>query len=869
MLGSEMRTAVLPARVICPLCTEDSLHVYKDQAVAGYWYWCPRCRFAGDAIELAAKAWKISPPAAVLKLAALGIPFPHGMDDQMIRGYVEDHIEYRRRVDGFWRETMACSLPLAGPLALFARRLSIPSVRPHDWPLRGGQFVGVTDRRKVLAFFQPAQDLNRRGENGSNRMFVGSGWDQLIAIVHHDLPGRIRGFLLIGREARNPEDYVYRRVLSLTGSPAGQDHGIAMLESVLQPHPDFGDQRFCCLDPAEALRLQLTHLAEHSQPLPLTGGWGNDASLAWSMLQWKPTVLFGAAVAPAEAARLFRHARHMQAAVATVPTVGQRPRDVLRAAGREAARWSVALEAQLAARPSYEAEEVLLQVGMDRVETGRFLGECHPDVRAKAGGILAPGTGPSTVSSGKRTVSEVDGTWRDVQTGTTVSDVIVRIDRIVHRKLSGRIMYEGTLRRRGEEAPFSVDQATIEAGAASWFRRFCPSVGLGSPLVASGWARRLFQIAQLFHEPVVVEAEGVLGWDDVRNAFVFPSFAIEMGGAVVEHESVPGETALNLPVPHGLDAAAVEAFSVRDDSIRLGWAATVAVAAAVTAPVFGLAPGSIAFHGYGDKHVTVPTARALGCPVIEVTKYLAATIEKIMRARESYRWPVVAAFGEGRRDADRVGMQLPEGVVCRVGTWTAEVLSLLGGWTLVEVPTPDASTLPTTTHGPSLLINYLVHFCRNRPQLGDDGLLAAILWDMAAWFAEQGGAAKTVHAAAPLLRAPEQGRFADRFAYLLTRMYDEGNIELCRTDKAGYPSQPVLAVLPGRELHVPRSGISRALARHGAPSLDPALVTRRLAASGVLLREEEHCDHPGWVVPEQWWYDRLTKYRKRDQEGLL
>jgi hypothetical protein len=873
LLGSTMRAAALPARATCPLCSNNTLQVYKDAILGGQWYWCPGCDFAGDSIQLAAVKWGMSPDSAILKLMAAGVRFPAEVDDDAIAGYLADHVDRIEKIDAFWQAARRNTEPLRGPLLAFGRGLGIPGVRPRDWLTRGGQFVGVADRHDVVRCFQAGQgtEQNPRLEEGGHRIFKGKNWDQVVMIAHHDLPGRLRGLLLIGREAKYPDDFIYRRVGVPVNLAGLADPGVSMLDAILTPNVEFGDMIFLCTDPVEAVRLQLAHLAENGRPLPLVGTWGITPSVAWDVLPHRPSVTFGPESTAIEAGRLVRQARKLRGTVGRPPTrPGRSPRDVLRAVARDAVSWNTKLESHLESRPPHEAETVFLAVAMEPGDAARFLRDCRPENAAKVAGLSSVAGSIRSVEVGKCAISEVDGVWKKAKTGEMVSDTIIRVTRIVSQKRQGRILFEGTLTRRGKEVPFVIDRNTTEHAPAMWIRRVALEAGLGMPNLSPSWGRKLFRAAQLFHEPTFVETDGVLGWDDARNVFAFPSFVIAADGHVEANDAalVGPHPALRFAPPDGFSPEQLDALSVEDETTRLLWATAAVVAAQAIAPSLGLEPTSAAFYGFGAVHAMPAAATAMGCASIILAQQASITIARYVAAREAYNWPVMLNnTGHGRED--HLVSTLPPGVVHRVGEWTAAVLSIAGGWAVVEVRDRDISILPITKNGPFVLPNYIRHFCADRPYVDGESLVDAVLGDMAAWFGARGGNAGAVRRAAEIVRADDPTRAADRFADMVARMYYAGDLESTRADMgAAEPYRPALTVLPDGLLHVPGPAIARVLARRRAPDLDAALVTRGLSAAGVLVAESDHGGHPGWVVREQWWSDRLVLWRAHNRDSV-
>jgi hypothetical protein len=850
------------------MCTEDLLQVYKDRTFGGQWYWCPKCRFAGDSIELAARVWRIGIEAAVLKLMTVGVRFPADVDDSAIADYARGHVGTRARIEALWQAASTGTDMLPDVLGVFARGLGIPATRPPDWSRRGGQFIGVLDWLPVIRCFQPAQIVDDRvRQSGGDRIFKGKGWGPLLVIPYRDLPGRICGLLMIGREARYPEDFIYKSSFAIRRCEADQEYGVSMLEAILRPHPTLGNTVFACTDAALAIRLQLAHFIEHGYPLPLVGTWGDATSRVWEMLPARPTIVFGPEEKPREVARLLRLAQRAGRVSRIVQTAGQRPSDVLKLAEKNALDWPVCLEDHLQARPAHEAEELFLALNMTQADATRFLRDCHPQARAKLSGLVNVENLVRTVEYGRRQVVEEGGLWKDARSGELFSDVVIVVERVIHQRRSRRIVLEGVIRRKGVEAPFVIDQLMYENHhhVRDILRTICLDAGLGMPVIAVNWARRLLDIAQLFRPATFLEVEGVLGWDDASNAFVFPKFALAIGGSVQPGAAsgTADQPGLRFEPPDGLTPGQIEALSSGDISTRLFWATAAAVLAAAVAPCLGLAPPSTALTGFGAVHTLGPLASSLGCPVIEARHGdRTGAVTRIAVAQRDCTWPIAATTTD--RSADRFAANLPSGSVCRVGTWTADVLALLGGWTVVDATDRGVTALSALRHGPAMVVNYLRHFCVDRPPLTGN-LVNALLADLTAWFVGLGGRAQAVWQAAALLRVDDPDRFADRFAELVARAVYEGDLESIRADLGDKSRLPALASLGDGLIHIPRQGIARALTRRETPPLDGTTVTRRLDAAGVLVDERDHDGQPGWVIPEPWWTERSDRWKEHNR----
>ena len=341
------------------------LTTYADATLGGAWFHCTGCAFAGDALALAARAWRLDPLAAAARLVELGAA-TGPIDDDLVAA----HAAWYAGWDGVARFWAACDPPGRGPRqrrgrpapgAGWAWRTSAcPS---QYWPTGGGRIVGFTDRRAVDGYFQPGTLAGRleRSPDGYRRTtvsggcatFRGPGWDALVVVPFWDLPGRIAGFLFIGRGGDPATDYVYRRVPPL-GSRGGRgagshgrgtrrrDGGLAFLPGLLArprwPQADGeGDRPAVIVSDVEpALRLQLRHLDDHDEPLPLVVPWEGPS--------YGPTAAWGRCRRAASSAgggptRRCWRGRGRSAPTSTRPTRRRRSPTAPGQAWRCAARW--------------------------------------------------------------------------------------------------------------------------------------------------------------------------------------------------------------------------------------------------------------------------------------------------------------------------------------------------------------------------------------------------------------------------------------------------------------------------------------------------------------------------------------------------
>ena len=169
----------------------------------------------------------------------------------------------------------------------------------QSWRNGPGRLVGALPYLEAEACFSPGAIANSLRHsavpfNGSgSRIFQGGGWGEVLAIAHFDLPGRVCGFLFVGRDGRT-SDRVFKSTYRLT-STQRPEGGLAGLETVERSNGEFGHDVLAVADPLLAVRLQVRHAISHTRPLPMVAWCDQPQALtkyAWRTLSDKKVVVW-------------------------------------------------------------------------------------------------------------------------------------------------------------------------------------------------------------------------------------------------------------------------------------------------------------------------------------------------------------------------------------------------------------------------------------------------------------------------------------------------------------------------------------------------------------------------------------------------
>jgi hypothetical protein len=298
LLDLPVSSQLLPAVTRCPLCTRHRLTIWEDRVCKGQWFHCRDCQKSGDLIQLAAKTWDLSLAATIAKLARND--FDVSTDKELVRRYLHDLVERRRRGAVFWKEARHRpfhSSTTAGRL-IQELRLScdVSAERAESGPKR---LIGLATVQEV----EMLRAVHAKAEPSYRRVFQGQHWDDVLVVPFRDLPQRICGFLCVGRNGDLTKDVAYQSLaLHGAGNPGFEtacEGGLAMHPEALDLAEAWDNTVLITDNAVRMLQLQFRHFEQSTQPLPIAAwhyGQSKAAGVrtrhAWQMLAGKTLVFW-------------------------------------------------------------------------------------------------------------------------------------------------------------------------------------------------------------------------------------------------------------------------------------------------------------------------------------------------------------------------------------------------------------------------------------------------------------------------------------------------------------------------------------------------------------------------------------------------
>ncbi len=847
VLGVKTNLNLLPCYGNCPLSCNGILHVIYDYTYDGVWCYCDTCRFKGDLIELATKAWNnISIYGVLNKLALSGVSISEEITPDYITLY-EKILRRRAKIDRFWTQARNRLLvddntAIRNIMYRLGLRLMMDKERWLDGP---GLNIGSSTRKEVELTFRSSVSA------GKVKIFPNSTYNEVVVFPSYDLPNRIRGFICVGREGNVAKDVVYAIPTGVHNQP---NTGLALYNTAQHIH----DTIFIMDDPILAVQLQAWHLQDNSVPLPIvslvtTPSYSTNNNI-WmhssvNKIFWgKPSV------------QLFKHARACNAQVCTAGFTENGPEKTfikktlsswLIDVKEKAKAWDTTLELLLGELSHTAIEEILVGIGLTNKELQEFQRVCPDNVKASIDCCID--TKPVKTITLDTTVIKEGKNWAYARRGSTISDAILRIDEVILDRVTnlhhciGRVLYEN------QEIPFKEEMSVLESRTDKWLRDKVLLERGGYPYVDKRFANHYVTIANKFHPPVIREAYSKLGWNERDNVFVFSSFKITRDGEIKDDYGLTS----NLSHLTSFFKKPTTPTKSLIDSLPSGygskpfWSMLACVIHNIIAPIYSEDPVGICI--VNDTGVGKQTAACLGCDLLP-------------------GWPTTI----NRKKCENLHSLLladgPKNYIHHGDEYEALVLGMSTNWNIIHDKAEYPSDIkPDVAELIPLIIHDLAKKKFSLPYMRTDirihrGTTARVLKFIANWYNEQGGDVAVVLGADDILSSCEESFNANRivtnFIELIHKFYITNEVAAVR-DKFTSREQAhnFITFIQAKDddpdyIFVPKSLINNILTFLDKPCLKSDNITAALKSEGV-GKDYIYKWLTGWVIKEDVWNERV------------
>lgn len=844
-------------------------------------------------IELAASKWKLTLLNTCRKIEDFG--FELAVDQPLpdaVRLYDDQFVQIRQRAAAFWRD---CQRHFASgadaQLRAMQNRLGVTGNLGAQWLSHGGELLGschwlTADKQ----FGEPNRYDGEKRVRGST-LFKGRGWDNLLVIPYWRLPGRLAGFLFVGRDMDPERDHVYAPVCeSSMKEMQNFDAGVAMLSAIFgKPHPVLANNLLVFDDPLLALRLQLRHLRSNAGLLPLVAVYDNHDNMRTRSPIWGLTardrITFWSQHG---ATHVIKHAHEARARVSTYTMTStelqspagvlphHQPHEWLYLIQRAARRWDSAMRLLMHGLSEHEIEELVLDVGLTGPDLREFTEASGEPLRTTLLNIHTARSRARQVRYAQHVVTEEADGW--YVRGCRISSAIVRIEQLLQTR-AGRNYYRGVILFNGHTVPFTERTDQIKSNLLRWASNYLDMAGHAGMTFVNAWDAKAINIALLFHTPQVITGVDAVGWDPARSQFNFPKFAIQIGGNVLHDYAclftdkyIPGR---ELEPPASLSKREIQQLSEMNDETAICWGTAACVAANILAPAVHFDTRGLVLDGAGAQALGAAVATALGCPNYDHIEPMGAA-RKIARLGDQigqHHWPFVLRLGRMPDLTDIeswLASDTARQAILNVSWGAARELGIRG-WNVLRQERKLGSLQLAPATLARVLPGYLLNLCRRQlfidNRTGD--YTEDVLRDVAEWFDGQcGGNGAAVLRALTILETPVNCPAYRHFMDVVFRFITEGVLRLVRKDFDNEIDGNHVVCTTGDSptVWVPEKPVVDELERRASVPPTILAVERSLREAGGLISQCTYGDKRGWLVSEPWWSSEYLLWRNKAEQ---
>lgn len=523
-----------PTVVDCPVCRQNTLHLFDDLFTDGIWLNCTGCGTHGDIITFGSTVWNISLPETIIKFSDLKILTADESERLIVeygRFYPKQEaaetfiLDTNTQVWNHGDDTTACIL----------RDLGVH----HEIPACSG-LVGVAhyEQTAKICTTLGRQKPVRLREDGTSIVFP-----------FYDLPGRLTGFLLLEYNDRLESSQTFVPISAYRRKKP--EAGYFLLHTSLTPPPDnFKTNQFISNDILWVLRAQCAYLKHEFKLLPLmasySGKEANSFGLSWAAFPPASRIFESATYTPDLISRAAAAKGYVSVVNRAKPEPrGLRPNNVrgrLSSIWRSAETWQAALTNVLHTQSELAAAAFCERLTVSHDKLGKFLNACeHKFSDGFNDRVLA--AVKTTIAAPVRAhrrwiIIERDSGWWN-QAGLQICNAKPTIKQVIQSDTGERI-YAGDVLIDGEVFSFTESAEIVEGlGLLKYLGTLLAPLGK-FVVYDKAWNRRSHLLAMQLHQPELVTVASKIGWDQQSGVFRFAKYEITSAGEIKKTPQIPG-----------------------------------------------------------------------------------------------------------------------------------------------------------------------------------------------------------------------------------------------------------------------------------------------------------------------------------------
>ena len=899
------RRVDLPLSMVCPLCKTGALTIMRDFVLNSQWLNCQACQFSGDLIELAARVMERSIPDVIMYLEARAL-FNRPLSESDVKGYIEGHVEYRRRIKEFWESARRapCRFNGVGRSGYsLMRDFSLECISTQAyWPEREGRLFGIAPCETVEQLFFPQsyavqERTNRNGKTsirlgggpGQRRLFHGRDWTEVLVIAHSDLPGRIIGFSFIGGNPAEPE-VVFKRANVGNCVSTPRESGLGFLNALAEPtYPAMKGVAFLLMDPKVSTFLHTRHLRESQHPLPVLL---MKQSRDFRCLNFPPEVQDRELIFCGPPLETLPLAKAVNGKVSLYELTTAEIRTNLKHQSslhwlhqfqKKAVPWLTAFRRLMTTLAPADLEILLGRLSLTANESRNLI----EGLGGQAGQCLAQAgphrIGGKSIDVRGHIIVESESGWVARKGGREISicNLPIRIERI-YQTNSGDKFYEVAVHVSQDPVMLIVSERDLKS------RTLFDLVSLELrdshnrqlQYTQTKWAKESFSIAMRFSDPQHIVYSNRVGWDPVQRKFQFPKFSILNNGKIdpmpmpirqFDLRQPAAEMAAPMPCRES-----VTLLSRVSPETQIIWALAACVAHNLLAGNCLRKPLGVILDGQYALETGVIAATALGCGCVNTFDCGRTKIsDYVSKKCGEHDFPSLVRFGEYSKyqiSPTWLDDQNLRNAILPLPARTAIAVSSHGGFVRICADGHPQPLGQLTSAAPWIIPTYLMDLCRRKKQFyvsehNDD--LFTVLGDLAEWFHQLGGNANAVLAARELLIL-DSCSLALAFVELVERMQVAKEIRFAGSEN---PSPGRVRIPTAVIEHQAQAGqtpvvqvkigvINEVLSKKSAPAIHPGDVLADLIAQSAWCGTLPTPTGEDWSIDAEWWSQGMKWVRR-------
>ena len=615
-LGIFLDVPVFPAVANCPLCQQNTLHLFDDTVEHGLWLHCTACARHGDIITFGAAIWNTSITETLDKLADLG--YINYAEKELATPTYMRHIHRRKVIEEFW-ETAAEQLWAHGDdiIACRLRDLGVYlELDAANADLTPRRLIGVATRRQITTFCtamaRPAPKQARKNCPS-------------LVMPYYDFPGRLTGVLI----TQYSEDGAPRRnFIALSAIRRRRpDAGYYMLNTAITAAPSvLRNTQIILDDPFLALAAQHTQLRHNLPLLPIMASYcgpeANSYGTSWAAFPTTPRLFQSNTVTPEIISQAAAARGYVSIASVTYKQVRYAILTRLAYIRTRAQTWQVALSNALIGQSDIVSYSFATRLTVPGAKLYKFFKPIEDkfvpgfiDRVLSVAAIRSPNDDEPRERKPKWSVIPRATSWYS-RAGQMVCSANIIITKVLQADTGART-YIGVIYHATGSIDFADSAQKIESIGLLRFVQIHAATHNVNISIDQAWNKRAHLFALELYQPELILISNKRGWDENSETFKFANYAINNIGEVVGEFMLPQQNrSAAFPVPVAVAPPAIHRFLTSSPENAFVWTVFSAIVADLIAPILRKDATATAIPGT-NFNVAAKIGAALQCDMFQ------------------------------------------------------------------------------------------------------------------------------------------------------------------------------------------------------------------------------------------------------------